>query len=65
MFDYEILQHVLEKVRERQEDLKSQAETGSVENWSMYQNIVGQLQSLAYVESEIQSLLKRLDRDNE
>ena len=65
MFDYEILQRVLEKVRERQEDLKSQAETGSVENWSMYQNIVGQLQSLAYVESEIQSLLKRLDGDDE
>ena len=65
MFDYEILQRVLEKVRERQEDLKSQTETGSVENWSMYQNIVGQLQSLAYVESEIQSLLKRLDGDDE
>jgi len=65
MFDYDALQRVLRLVRERQEDLRIQAETGAVKDWSVYQNVVGQLQSLAYVESEVQSLLKKLDGDDE
>ena len=49
MQDFEVIQHVLKIVRERQEDLGSQLLTGSVENWEIYQNIVGQLQSLIYL----------------
>ena len=65
MYDYEALQHVLTLVRDGKEDLSAQLETGGIENWSMYQNVVGQLQSLAYIESEVQSWLKRLDGEDE
>ena len=65
MYDYEVLQHVLTLVRDRKEDLSAQLETGGIENWSMYQNVVGQLQSLAYIESEVHSWLKRLDGEDE
>ena len=65
MYDYEALQHVLTLVRDRKEDLAAHLETGGIENWSMYQNVVGQLQSLAYIESEVQSWLKRLDGEDE
>ena len=65
MYDYEALQHVLTLVRDRKEDLSAQLETGGIETWSMYQNVVGQLQSLAYIESEVQSWLKRLDGEDE
>ena len=61
MQDFEVIQHVLKIVRERQEDLASQLITGSVENWEIYQNIVGQLQSLSYVESEVKSIMNIMD----
>lgn len=61
MQDFEVIQHVLTIVRERQADLGSQLLTGSVENWEIYQNIVGQLQSLSYVESEVKSIMNIMD----
>ena len=64
MQDFEVIQHVLKIVRERQEDLGSQLLTGSVENWEIYQNIVGQLQSLSYVESEVKSIMNIMDGDD-
>jgi len=64
MQDFEVIQHVLKIIRSRQEDLASQLVTGSVENWEIYQNIVGQLQSLGYVESEVKSIMNIMDGDD-
>jgi|TARA_Y100000996_G_C22547629_1_gene652445 hypothetical protein len=64
MHSVELVQFILKIIRERASELSDQITTGSVEDWNIYQNIVGQLQSLGFVESEIQSLMNRLDGED-
>ena len=64
MHSVELVQFILKIIRERASELSDQITTGSVEDWNIYQNIVGQLQSLGFVESEIQSLINRLDGED-
>tara|TARA_X000000368_G_scaffold336822_1_gene274562 strand:- start:37345 stop:37542 length:198 start_codon:yes stop_codon:yes gene_type:complete len=65
MHSVELVQFILKIIRERASELSDQITTGSVEDWNIYQNIVGQLQSLGFVESEIQSLMNRLDGEDD
>ena len=64
MHSVELVQFILKIIRERASELSDQITTGFVEDWNIYQNIVGQLQSLGFVESEIQSLMNRLDGED-
>ena len=46
-------------IRERRQDISDIILTGAVEDYTNYQNLVGQLKSLNHIEQEVKDLLQR------
>ena len=52
-------------IRTRQTQLTEIIITNQVKDWNDYQNHLGQLETLTYIEQELSDLLKKQEQDNE
>tara|TARA_R100000808_G_scaffold9248_1_gene25463 strand:- start:6379 stop:6570 length:192 start_codon:yes stop_codon:yes gene_type:complete len=53
--------HLDKKISQKRDDLLVTLGTGNIENFEDYRYIVGQLRGLNYIESEIKSVMKKLE----
>ena len=54
-------EHLLRKLRERQNDLSQSLASGSANAYVQYQRIVGEISGLNFAEQEITTLLGRME----
>ena len=55
----ELIEALNKIIRERRQDISDIILTGAVEDYTNYQNLVGQLKSLNHIEQEVKDLLQR------
>ena len=58
-------EHLLRKIRERKEALSQTLASGSIEGFSQYQRVVGEIAGLTFVEQEIQTLHSNMEDAND
>ena len=62
--DYVYLtQKILKDIRARQEELIEVVKTGSVQDWSQYNKVIGELSGLSFAENVILDLLSKVEKD--
>ena len=52
-------------IRTRQTQINEIITSNQVKDWNDYQNHLGQLETLTYIEQELSDLLKKQEQDNE
>ena len=60
----ELIEELNKIIRTKRQDIADILLTGGVEDYTNYQNLVGQLKSLDHIEQELKDLLDKLE-DNE
>ena len=55
----ELIEALNKIIGERRQDISDIILTGAVEDYTNYQNLVGQLKSLNHIEQEVKDLLQR------
>jgi DUF1009 family protein len=55
----ELIEELNKIIRTKRQDISDILLTGGVEDYTNYQNLVGQLKSLNYVEQEVKDLLQK------
>ena len=55
----EFIEELNKIIRTKRQDISDILLTGGVEDYTNYQNLVGQLKSLNYVEQEVKDLLQK------
>ena len=62
--DYVYLtQKILKNIRARQEELIEVVKTGSVQDWNLYNKVIGELSGLSFAENVILDLLSKVEKD--
>jgi hypothetical protein len=56
-----LMEHLLQKYRERIESLTQTLASGSIENFEQYQRIVGEINGLSFAEQEIQTIHSNME----
>jgi|TARA_R110000796_G_scaffold220655_1_gene336736 hypothetical protein len=51
-------------IRTRQTQITEIIISNQVEDWNQYQNLIGQLDSLTYIEQELSDLLKKQEQND-
>jgi len=57
----QLMEHLLQKLRKRKEDLSQTLATGGVQDIEQYQRIVGEIAGLNIAEQEIQTLNSNME----
>ena len=55
----ELIEELNKIIRTKRQDIADIILTGGVEDYTNYQNLVGQLKSLAHIEQEVKDLLQK------
>ena len=56
-----LMEHLLQKYRERINSLTQTLASGSIENFEQYQRIVGEINGLSFAEQEIQTIHSNME----
>ena len=56
-----VMEHLLQKIRKRKEDLSQTLATGSVQDFEQYQRVVGEIAGLNIAEQEIQTVQSNME----
>ena len=60
-----LMEHLLQKYRERIDSLTQTLASGSIENFEQYQRIVGEINGLSFAIAEIQTIHSNMEDANE
>ena len=60
-----LAERIFKIIRTRQTQLTEIIINNQVKDWNDYQNHLGQLETLTYIEQELSDLLKKQEQDNE
>ena len=60
-----LAERIFKIIRTRQTQINEIIISNQVKDWNDYQNHLGQLETLTYIEQELSDLLKKQEQDNE
>ena len=60
-----LAERIFKIIRTRQTQINEIIPSNQVKDWNDYQNHLGQLETLTYIEQELSDLLKKQEQDNE
>ncbi len=60
-----LAERIFKIIRTRQTQINEIITSNQVKDWNDYQNHLGQLETLTYIEQELSDLLKKQEQDNE
>ena len=60
-----LAERIFKIIRTRQTQINEIITSNQVKDWNDYQNHLGQLETLNYIEQELSDLLKKQEQDNE
>ena len=60
-----LAERIFKIIRTRQTQINEIITSNQVKDWIDYQNHLGQLETLTYIEQELSDLLKKQEQDNE
>ena len=60
-----LAERIFKIIRTRQPQINEIITSNQVKDWNDYQNHLGQLETLTYIEQELSDLLKKQEQDNE
>jgi hypothetical protein len=64
MDDIYLAEKTFRLIRTRQTQITEIIISNQVEDWNQYQNLIGQLDSLTYIEQELSDLLKKQEQND-
>jgi hypothetical protein len=65
MDEVRLAERIFKIIRTRQTQINEIITSNQVKDWNDYQNHLGQLETLTYIEQELSDLLKKQEQDNE
>ena len=65
MDEVRLAERIFKIIRTRQTQINEIIISNQVKDWNDYQNHLGQLETLNYIEQELSDLLKKQEQDNE
>ena len=65
MDEIRLVERIFKIIRTRQTQINEIVISNQVKDWNDYQNHLGQLETLNYIEQELSDLLKKQEQDNE
>ena len=65
MDEVRLAERIFKIIRTRQTQINEIITSNQVKDWNDYQNHLGQLDTLNYIEQELSDLLKKQEQDNE
>jgi hypothetical protein len=65
MDEVRLAERIFKIIRTRQTQINEIITSNQVKDWNDYQNHLGQLETLNYIEQELSDLLKKQELDNE
>ena len=60
-----LTEHFLKKIRTRQAEISETLMSGGISSLEQYQNLMGQVSALGFMEQELTALLNRTENDDD